>query len=269
MSSNASMVLKPLLTENGRDHVNAFDKPQKLSKESAKAWYRQWQTCLQKNVPELFYGYNSLRSQSERVASYKLTFQSGMKDLLNSSPENLTIYMGCNPLLSSNDLETRNQPLFAPIIALSEVSEQPDFNSLRLQWTPVVPFLNQSPYTVLSGQNEIPPEIAYSYIRNWLKTPQESLADLFETFIEQMNVVTRVKSHKFSKETTESIFDKIRTFFPDVELYIHLGTGKSTPSHPFEFRPVVGVRPTARQRELQGVEYMFDVTYTCPPFCGW
>ncbi len=230
-----------------------------------KPYLDSWNRCITTNISGLFFGLDKSDGQTKKAASFKLEYSEGLKEILEIAPVSLRLFMGCNPESSRESIN--DNPPFVPFLQANRSESQLEEHYFKMNWAPDSLFLEPQIKPADSGVNEIPAEIAYSYSLSWLKTPYNELAEAFEAYIGSTNSFARIKSCRFSVETTQKILERIQELTPNVALFLHLGKGARTPSQPFDFRPVIGIRSTVVERGGEGDEHNFDVSYPCPPLC--
>lgn len=234
--------------------------------------YAAWQTCLPGNIPTLFYAYDETENQTERVAAFRITDQQQLNNLVSSKPTRLRIHLGADPGFDFNTVPSTSAIEFY----FEGLTTNGSNLTLKFEWDPNPPFLEEGAYGPDSGPNEIPPDGAILFAKAWMETPYEMISDAFEGF-DSKNLVQRVKSYTFLKDETTSILSKLEegiTAGHETHVCLYLGNSIPVSGHPFGFRPVIEIRPIINSKKTKSLNgdgsgsTFFDFSSPCPPICG-
>jgi len=226
----------------------------------------QWQRCRTEDLPGLFYAYDEVDVQTERIVSFRLSgedlkaFSHHLKRQIAKHSNNpnpldrcrLAVYLG---LSEGYDGEFANKdPHFCLILQPYSPGLEAGKLVWKMDWDPNPKFPTDPTQSPLSGRNAIPGDGAFLFVHHWLETEHYELSTLFESTAYQLG--RRVKSYRFAAQVTESIAADIDKALADRGvLFVHLGRGISVSTHPFSFRPVLEVAgQTYLERDRQYAE---------------
>lgn len=216
-----------------------------LLKEDVQKYAKNWQRCRQEELPGLFYAYDDVEEQGERLVTFRLE-----KDLLLDLYESITdtstlqfiVHLGVTQKRQSERIP--EVPSFVLMLQAWEKEGDLQENCYQLNWAPNGRFTNAEENDPLSGKNAIPAASAYLFVMSWMETPEEDLALPFTAVSHVLG--KRVKRYIFSNAESVSIYEDIgRSLFGGKKpsyLDIHLGKGLAVYDHPFSFRPVIEVK---------------------------
>lgn len=199
----------------------------------------------------MFYAYDDIEHQSERVVSYRLKGKKNLKKLMDGvNLKNLqfVVHLG----LYKTDLNDRIPLDPALTIFLQVSSDGGDClgESIELKWEKNSRFSKTMEDNTDSGRNAISAASAYLFVKSWMEMPEALLAAPFTASSRVLG--KRVKSYIYSVEESRSIYTDLQLSNENC-LDIHLGSGLAVWDHPFSFRPVLEVKGVVGEGENRQV----------------
>lgn len=214
-----------------------------LSKKKVEKLAQNWQRCRQEELPGLFYAYDEVEHQSERIVTYRLAGDP-LKDFYESIPAKkafkLIVHLGLQADHYPESIP--ESPAFMLLIQSSVKSSDWQEGCFPMKWEANSRFSKGAEDDSSSEKNAIPAAGAYLFVQSWLETPESLLAVPFTAVSHVLG--RRVKAYVFSPTESRSIYDdmtrSMASNMPCVD--IHLGRGLAVYDHPFSFRPVIEVK---------------------------
>ncbi|MEL6142651.1 MAG: hypothetical protein AAFQ37_12005 [Bacteroidota bacterium] len=257
--------------------------PGELPPEDFAIYVRNWQRARAEDMPNLFYGFDTVQDQTERIAAYSLTDDqiASIVELGNKAGEDVgfIVHLG----LDENYLGS-----FAPVSphfffilqVIDGKNTEPFEGGFRMQWDPNPTLPTSATDAAQSGIDAIPGAGAYLFVFSWLETPHGSLSNVFELSAAELG--RRVKCFKYgvknknsnspseSEVIHQTLVDTVTN--GEAKLSVYMGRGIQVSTHPVEFRPILEVgekassSPRANNDGGNGGGNFYDYSNPSPPY---
>lgn len=214
-----------------------------LSKKKVEKLAQNWQRCRQEELPGLFYAYDEVDRQSERIVTYRMAgdqFRAFYDSVPAKKEFKLIVHLGLRANHYSEAIP--ESPAFSLIIQSYVKDSDWQEGCFSLDWEANSRFSSGAEDGSSSEKNAIPAAGAYLFVQSWMETPEAHLAEPFTAVSHVLG--RRVKAYVFSPTESRSIYDDMTNSLASKKpcLDIHLGRGLAVYDHPFSFRPVIEVK---------------------------